>query len=205
MYCCDRCSKNFETENALEIHRHLHVRDGSSATKPQTEPLPKDGFEKRFQCRECPLSFTHRYLLKNHSTKHVDEKLHSCAICHNKYKWSGCLKRHVRNIHKGAKPFICSICDNSFNRKGELILHVNSSHNQESFYCHICKTVFKDQNCLKEHICGSPENVKNSDMNLQRSEPANVECNSCKYAFFDKSDFDMHTCKNANTTQSSDI
>ncbi|KAG4305700.1 hypothetical protein PORY_000610 [Pneumocystis oryctolagi] len=75
---------------------------------------------------------------QNHSLRTGDsiEKSFICEIigCEKKFRRSEHLKRHIRSLHTGEKPFMCTICHKRFSRSDNLNQHLRvhkvSSGNQ---------------------------------------------------------------------------
>ena len=56
------------------------------------------------------------------------------------------LKKHIRSVHEGLKPFKCDICISLFASKAKLKSHVASVHYKEKpFKCDFCEANFSNK------------------------------------------------------------
>ena len=77
-------------------------------------PQPSPQNERRFQCDQCPLSFSY---------------------CDN-------LTRHKRSHARGGKPFKCDQCSRTFNRIGDMKKHKKKHPTEAPFVCEYCEKKF---------------------------------------------------------------
>ncbi|CAB3984103.1 ---NA--- [Paramuricea clavata] len=59
------------------------------------------GDSKVYKCQECPRIFAKPSRLAIHRRTHSDEKLFTCGICQQTFKYKGSLNRHVKEQHYG--------------------------------------------------------------------------------------------------------
>lgn len=95
-------SGNKETENTMSLH-------------PQDVFLTKT----RIPRRRCGQTYSSR---RGNSV----EKSFICEIigCEKKFRRSEHLKRHIRSLHTGEKPFVCTVCHKRFSRSDNLNQHL---------------------------------------------------------------------------------
>ena len=74
-----------------------------------------------------------------------------CDICGAKCLTQQTLKRHVKTIHEGKKPFKCDICDVCFGQNSSLKRHISSVHEEKTFDCDRCGAKFAIKQNLKRH------------------------------------------------------
>ena len=76
------------------------------------------------------------------------------------------LRRHIKSIHEGIKPYQCSMCDAKYAVKSYLNEHMISVHESKRPYeCAFCESKFKIQKNLNRHIreVHKIENLRNSE------------------------------------------
>jgi len=104
---CLKCHKLFKDANALKVHNYgVH--------------------EKRFECRDCDMTFGFRRDLKMHKSKHGAAKLFSCHICCREFSDRSNFKRHVASHDGTVKKYSCTICNRSFTRNASLRQHLQT-------------------------------------------------------------------------------
>jgi DNA-directed RNA polymerase subunit RPC12/RpoP len=64
-----------------------------------------------------------------------------CNDCGRVFTRSNDLKRHVRRIHTGERPFKCIVCGKDFASRNKLKLH-EKIHKEKSLECHRCHKKF---------------------------------------------------------------
>lgn len=74
--------------------------------------------QKPFKCEQCPMTFYHPYMLKNHSAT-----LHREIV--------------------GKRPYVCEICSKVLSSKHGLKTHKLSHSNERPYECDICACKFK--------------------------------------------------------------
>lgn len=149
------------------------VTVGSAATKDDTTK------QKKYTCQECQQSFTRKFNLTTHMSRHANKKPHACDKCeksfvlnseltlhkklHNsQHQCRVCdkvfaapskLKNHLR-IHTNERIFACpeENCDKSFTDKRNLMGHMSSHTKDRNYMCEICNKAFKMKNKLKSHM-----------------------------------------------------
>lgn len=137
---CDKCSKKFRSQAALE--KHLE----SNHVSP-----------KIFYCSNCGKGFKKMTILKQHEEVHNPVKLYvQCEICNTMMQVKS-LKLHMEMQHGDRykeKNFVCE-CGKAFRYEKQLQKHVNSVHNKVSrgicYPCPDCESVFNRRQDLREH------------------------------------------------------
>jgi len=77
------------------------------------------------KCRLCGATFKQACELEDHMVKHVNgsSTRFTCLVCRKTFVCSKNIKRHMRSIHEGEKPWECGGCGRRFNRKYGLTSH----------------------------------------------------------------------------------
>lgn len=77
----------------------------------------------------------------------------TCPQCGHCFAQSADLRKHLRTVHEGLRPFRCDLCDKSFGEKGNLRKHRRSVHfNERPFACTTCSAAFAFKDGLARHI-----------------------------------------------------
>ena len=102
---------------------------------------------------ETPTAVNEQIKRKRKISK-VNEKLYPCEICEQEFSIAKNLKRHIKSVHEGKKPFICSIspCKQAFTQNANLKRHISSFHNKiKAFKCNKCPASFVRKAGLANH------------------------------------------------------
>lgn len=136
-----------------------------------SNPLPK-----KYQCPNCPQTFTRQHNLKSHLLIHSQqEKKFVCETCLSKFRRIHDLKRHLK-LHTGERPYLCKTCGRRFARGDALVRHTKASVAcSVSFISLEDSKIRKQQQDWKEkspqpseqHLPVSPDEIikENSQMN----------------------------------------
>ncbi len=91
-------------------------KEGMTTTK-----IIKDAFLRHMTQLFCTIFFRFacKEYLKNHKSRHTQERPHECNVCHKSFKDKHTLKEH-QHRHTGMRPHTCSICTKSFKTRAEL-------------------------------------------------------------------------------------
>ena len=73
----------------------------------------------------------------------------------------GSLKRHIKSVHEGIKPFMCNICGYKSALKSGLKRHITSVHEgKKQFHCTFCNIELSSKHKLKHHNLKFHEGAK---------------------------------------------
>ncbi len=85
----------------------------------------------------------------------------TCHICGHCFAQSADLRKHIRTVHEGKRPFACDLCSKRFGEKGNLRKHRRSVHfNERPFGCSTCGATFAFKDGLARHIKLVHDNVR---------------------------------------------
>jgi len=163
---CERCTKEFTSENML--FRHMNLVHGGTET-----------------CKKCGTSFMSKAKLDTHVCELVKWPF-KCKICRKQFKDTALLRKHTAS-HKFilAKPFQCNQCDTSFTHISKLNMHVEICHSsplvpQTCVKCNVCRAVFPNMEYallhVKKHNISS---LSGNDKSVEEIEATVLFC--CEY------------------------
>ena len=90
---------------------------------------------------------------------HSENRPHECKECGKKFKMSGNLRKHIRDIHTQQEEpklvFQCEYCSKLFPTKERLTSHFIVHETEKAFACNVCGKKFNRKNNLKvnTHDC----------------------------------------------------
>jgi KRAB domain-containing zinc finger protein len=112
--------------------------------------------KNKFQCQQCPKSFTNRHILYRHEESHKPKI--KCQICNKKISNRN-LKDHLKR-HENIKKFNCDHCRVGFVIKGELICHMWKHRSEKRFNCKQCNRGFNGNQKFKVHLQSHTNNPR---------------------------------------------
>lgn len=137
---CQDCKGQFETLEILNIHLHIHHKDGQFPTScPVCQHVFAPG--RKLSKSKQKIFVSH---INEHIKAHVKEyklKKYSCTVCGRPMQKEYQLKTHMR-VHTNEKPFACNMCDKSFKQRAGLLTHMNSAHMKITFDCQVHSLTF---------------------------------------------------------------
>ena len=140
-----------ETEGSpLEESKAKTCGDNDLYTQLDTHN-PTDTKKSRFQCHQCPASFTWNWQLKTHVMAHTGEKPFKCQQCPASFTRRSALTRHMLT-HTGERPFKCQWCPKSFIHSSNLKKHLLTHTREKPFKCKQCPASFTRSTTLKQHL-----------------------------------------------------
>lgn len=78
----------------------------------------------RFQCSQCPASFTLKSNMDRHEkTVHFNCKKMRCPNCAKLFRDKTDLKRHLTSVHSNEPAFVCLFCGKGFGTQRNLANH----------------------------------------------------------------------------------
>ena len=92
--------------------------------------------------------------LKSSNNKDTKEKIFTCHICEKHFNDRKNMKRHIRGVHEGKKPFVCTFeeCEEAYAQKINLQRHLSSFHEKiKEFKCGKCPADFVRKEDLNKH------------------------------------------------------
>ena len=129
--------------------------------------------KKPFACKHCKHGFVTKNRLENHEivcgpkqTRKIELiKLIKCELCDKLFTRQEYRRNHVKQVHKGERPFQCVKCSNAFKEKAALQKHIYALHTgKKPFACKHCNHGFVTKDRLKKHemVC-VPKSDSDSD------------------------------------------
>ncbi|KAL1378586.1 hypothetical protein pipiens_015494 [Culex pipiens pipiens] len=90
--------------------------------------------------------------LYNHKASHVQQRTHICDICGSKFAKQSALKRHVKLVHEGLRPFECQICGFKLFTSTQLKRHLLGHSKEKPYKCELCTQAFVKTDELANHV-----------------------------------------------------
>ena len=167
-YLCQLCGKGFGHKQTLDCHiRYLHTGerpykcDFENCDKAFISPAKAKKHKetvhlnlRRYQCKDCPLSFKTKGALSVHRHyKHSPESQKVCPICDEFFATPTDLKFHIES-HRDPTVLVCKICSKKFKKKCTLDKHVimhRKKELSELCKCDDCGKEFTRKSYLVEH------------------------------------------------------
>jgi len=171
---CEICNKGFRTERNLKLHHLVHTGEkshtcdlcGSSfKQKPHLKEHIRQVHEgikrtnrqpsKKMQCGKCGQLCCNRQTLQNHEKTHTatleERKTEECNTCLKAFISKQKLRRHIKIVHMGYKPYTCEVCEKGFANKQALNEHMPTHTGEAAYKCQMCEKSFKQLRGLCAH------------------------------------------------------
>lgn len=148
-------SQHVESLNTQNHQPHVTptIAQTSKTRQPSSTSRPAGNQKgKRFECKECPRSYSQKGDLKDHRISHTHPDKVKCKICNKKCTSLRNLKTHLR-VHSEQRPFKC-FCDKTFKLSGNYTRHLRLHSGEKPFICKDkkCQKRFAAKSTLKTHI-----------------------------------------------------
>ncbi|ODM88059.1 putative zinc finger protein [Orchesella cincta] len=188
---CKLCGKSYASLTALKYHIKLHHRKEKGfpfrclfcERKANTMSVfmghIQTHLRERFDCEQCPKSFSNACTLTTHLKDHPqiyksqnEQILYSCRKkqCSFECKKLTEFHKHLQFVHKSQRQFRCELCEKSFTTKQNLDSHTRSHLNEKPYQCSICKIRYGASSSVK-HCLDRHHNIRR------------FKCNVCPRAF----------------------
>lgn len=212
-FCCNFCTKVFDTAGALCSHQGWHKRTNVDKhwrtekvinRKESKSDAETASTSSRFRCDRCGLTFGNDtalqiHILEKHRNVNATVVLPRCSTCSADFESSEAYEKHkqlhliVEDKKKELKQFPCSYCNSAFSRSDTLNAHVKQHHNEyflRQFKCHVCERIFEKQNALTVHL-KVHERHKVTGIH-PKPLPKGLSCSICQIVFQDSKQLRGH-------------
>ena len=107
------------------------------------------------------------------------------------------LQNHMKEVHRVRTGNNCEYCPRIFSNERKLKKHKEDHHKDETFYCDICKKVFRHLEEARTHSlkpCGA---IKQKEVIIEiEEEDKDHKCNACDISYNNNEDLERHMEEN---------
>lgn len=202
---CPNCSRTFIGDRAYEFH----ISTGKCKAVVDLD---------RFRCNLCNEKvFDTVEALNNHlHTEHkcvITEERIGCELCDRTFAKLKYLRKHIRELHENATPFVCLTCSKRFKRKANLVEHELIHKGEYLAKCNICDKSYRTSSALKLHqrthtgekpyvcdICYQKSYAYNTDLKRHKRSVHGIlgtpyPCTLCPKVYYEPKLLKNHTAK----------
>lgn len=202
---CKNCLRSFIGDRAYVFH----LSNGKCKNAVEME---------LFRCNLCNEKvFDSVQALNNHlHTGHkcvINSERIGCELCDRTFGKLKYLRKHIRELHENATPFICKTCDKKFNRKANLVEHELIHQGKYLADCETCGKSYRTQSALKLHqrthtkekpyvcdICYKKSYAYNTDLKRHKRSAHGIlgtpyPCTLCTKVFYEPKLLKNHTIR----------
>ncbi|XP_065217233.1 zinc finger and BTB domain-containing protein 41-like [Planococcus citri] len=187
---CDKCGQSFDTKKHKQCPICNIVRPNKRGRKPKIFSTDSninmiDGSDSR--CDICLRNYSSKNSLKKHIRAiHDGQKPYKCPECDKSFSAKCNLKTHVI-IHSSEKPFQCSSCDECFRDPSSKRRH-ELSHGEARFFCAVCDQRFFRKDQVLRHI-------RKEHLSIHRNSNKKFKCTICAKLLASKQILNRHYCR----------
>ncbi len=80
-------------------------------------------------------------------------KTHICPVCSEEIFSGLALIRHLKNCHKGVKPYKCKLCDSAFNNLKEKSSHKANVYRPHEVHYKYCEYTTMTKSKMHQYVC----------------------------------------------------
>lgn len=154
------CGKSLCASSALQVHSQTDERkskpDNSCGTSfshlsSLNHQSNVDSHEKIYSCKLCGQTFKYNWLLWYHLRSHKEENALSCEECGKCFKKLVALINHTK-FHKGQKSRTCKECGKCFGHRTGFLKHMRIHTGEKPYPCSNCGKSFTVKQHLQVHM-----------------------------------------------------
>ncbi|XP_071526836.1 uncharacterized protein [Panulirus ornatus] len=159
-FTCSICNEDFESQTALQDHKHETVLECKFCGKRYQNRINLQTHIKRyheetdwmkFKCATCGMNFGFLTALERHMKDHNPNQKFCCEQCGKVFKSLTNLKYHIP-LHTRDEVYECPYCPKRYYIRYSYDKHVRTHVCAPKFHCEICDKNFSDRKHFEVHL-----------------------------------------------------
>lgn len=146
---CPYCKRMFKSFKAFNVHKNKKTRSCLVATKVRIEG---QGRSRLFHCQECTYNTKRIKDMDAHLATHSGDRRYQCSDCPKSFTQHSSLQGHRESTHKDYRvDTTCHYCGKHIQGRCKYYKHLRT-HEPKSAQCEVCKKMLKSRSSLITHM-----------------------------------------------------